>query len=320
MNWKIPALLAIIMLLGASAACAGALHEGLFRIAYPEGEERTAAVTLAAMQDFLDQWGDRLDPGTAPIIVHICATQRDFAARAGFSPPPKVGGVAHAEDGIIVLRTPGQLPNPRYYEGVARHELVHVLLARNTDTNRLPRWLNEGIAMHISGEYRWSSSFHVARMYMADSLFTYDDLMLNFSLIQREQPFGDLYAQSLSMTAYLYNYLGEDTFWEMVFALREKDFPTAFAQHAGMTPPEFWEVWRRSLWKVAVISSVVSGFGVFQFMALLAIVAYLRKRQRNRRTLAAWDKEDEEDEPFMTVRDLERDSEYPWEQDEGERL
>lgn len=316
MKWSLFISVAVCTALVAASAPAELLQEGLFRVEYPKGEERLAAATLKNIEDVITAWRERLDAGTKPIMVHICASPGEFASLAGFSPPSEVGGVAHSEDGIIVLRTPDQLANPKYYEGVARHELVHVLLARNTDLAHLPRWLNEGIAMHISGEYRWNSTFHVARMYLAERLLSYDELMSQFDLSQRERPFGGLYAQSLSMTAYLYDRLGEDAFWEMIYALREHDFPEALADAAEMTPGELWGAWRRSLWKVAVIMTVVSGFGVFHVMALLVIVAYMRKRRRNRALLQRWDREEAEDEGFMTVWDLERDSEYPWERDD----
>ena len=294
------------------------LQDGLFRIEYPPGERHTAAITLDNLQEITASWQHRLDPGDAPILVHICASQGDFAARAGFWPPAEVGGVAHAEDGVIVLRTPGQLSNPRLYEGVVRHELLHVLLARNTSLSHLPRWLNEGIAMHLSGEYRWNSSLLVARMYLSDRLYTYDDLIMNFSTVRGERPFGNLYAQSLSMTAYLYDRLGDEAFWQLIYALRDSDFQTALHECARMSPDDLWEAWRRSLWKVAVISAVMSGFGLFDFMALLVIVAYFRKRRHNRKVLDRWEQEEAGETPVMMAWELERDSEYPWEMDDEE--
>ncbi|HOD49686.1 MAG TPA: peptidase MA family metallohydrolase [Candidatus Hydrogenedentes bacterium] len=318
MKWAVLMLMAAIMAAPARPCYSAVLQEGPFRVEYPKGEERAAWATMENLEDVVAVWGGRLAPGEAPVVVRICASGDEFAALAGFSPPPEVGGVAHSEDGLIVLRSPAQLSDPGYYAGMVRHELIHVLLARNTELRHLPRWLNEGIAMHISGEFRWNSSLHVARMYMADRLYSYDDLMLGFGSLEGERPFGDLYAQSLSMTAYLYDKMGEDAFWKLVYALREKDFPAALAEVAGVTPDELWDEWCGSLWKVAVISAVVSGFSVFQFMALLVVVAYIRKRRRNRRVLRRWEDEEEAEEPFMTVWELERDSEYPWERDEGE--
>lgn len=320
MKWRVLTFMAVCMALVVGLSAAELLQEDLFRIEYPKGEERLAATTMKNLEDVIATWRRRLDAGKKPIMVYICASPAEFASRAGFSPPSEVGGVAHSEDGIIVLRTPDQLTNPKYYPGVVRHELVHVLLARNTDLTHLPRWLNEGIAMHISGEYRWNSSFHVARMYMTESLYSYEELLEHFDISQHERPFGDLYAQSLSMTAYLYDRVGEDAFWEMIYALRENDFPEALAETANMTPGELWDAWHRSLWKTAVISTVVSGFGVFHLMAVLVIVAYMRKRRRNRAVLKRWDREEAAEEPFMTVWDLERDSEYPWERDDEEQV
>ena len=320
MRWSVLATILTVLLLAAGGGWAEVLVDGQFRVEYPAGEERTAALTLQNLQKLTAAWRHRLDPGEAPIVVYICPTQGDFAAKSGFWPPEEVGGVAHSEDGVIVLRTPGQLSNPGHYEGVVRHELVHVLLARNTDLSHLPRWLNEGIAMHVAAEHRWNSSIHVARMYMSDRLYDYEEVMILFDAVKGERPFGDLYAQSLSMTSYLHERLGEDAFWELVYSLREKDFPDVLEEHAGMTPEEFWDAWHRSLWKVAVISAVMSGFGVFHLMALLLIVAYIRKRRRNRRVMDRWAEEEAEDETFVSAWRLEQDSEHPWERKDGAEL
>ncbi|MGI6460038.1 MAG: peptidase MA family metallohydrolase [Candidatus Hydrogenedentales bacterium] len=301
-------------------AAAQTLQDGLFYVDYPQGEYQTAVVTLENLQRIAAAWRHRLDPGDAPIVVRICATQGDFAANAGFWAPAEVGGVAHSEEGRIVLRTPAQLPNPGLYEGMVRHELIHVLLARNTNLEHLPRWLNEGTAMHISGEHRWNTSFLVARMYLSGRLYTYDDLMLDFSMVRGERPFGDLYAQSLSMTAFLYDRLGEEAFWGLLGSLRDKDFSVALQESAGMTPHEFWAAWYRSLWKVAVISAVMSGFGIFDFMALLVVVGYFRRRRHNRKVLDRWEREEAEEPPMMAAWELEGGSEYPWELDDEEEL
>ena len=85
-----------------------------------------------------------------------------------------------------------------------------------------------------------------------------------------------------------------------------------------MTPHELWKAWHRSLWKVAVISAVMSGFGLFDFMALLVIVAYCRKRRHNRKVLDRWEQEEAGETPVMMAWELERDSEYPWEMDDEE--
>jgi hypothetical protein len=51
-------------------------------------------------------------------------------------------------------------------ETTLHHELVHINLAR-VGIDRLPRWLEEGLAMRLAGQYRWSDAWQAS----ADRLF-----------------------------------------------------------------------------------------------------------------------------------------------------
>ncbi|MBN2307884.1 MAG: hypothetical protein JXR94_02870, partial [Candidatus Hydrogenedentes bacterium] len=229
-------------------------------------------------------------------------------------------GVADSEAGVIAVKAPELLPPGGDVTGTLRHELVHVLLARNVRIDRMPRWLNEGIAMTQAREYRWESGFRVAQMYFQNRLLTYDALELSFLEPGREMEFGDAYAQALSMTRFLKDELGEERFWRVVSGLNTATFPEALEQHGSMSLEELSEAWRGSLWQVALVFSIVSGFSIFQVMAVLTIMAYLRKRRQGRLRMRRWEEEDAEDDrfpPFMTVRELEdQDGPYPWEEDE----
>ena len=110
----------------------------------------------------------------------------------------------------------------------------------------------------ISGEYRWNTTFLVARMYLAGRLYSYDDLMLDFSAVKGERPFGNLYAQSLSMTAFLYDRLGEEAFWQLLYSLRDKDFPAALQETAGMTPHELKSLLRKAYLTFYLRPAVIS--------------------------------------------------------------
>ena len=64
-----------------------------------------------------------------------------------------------------------------------------------------------------------------------------------------------------------------------------------------------------------------SSDSVFQVAALLTVLAYLRKRQQGRRIVRQWHEEDNEENgrPVLHTWDqAERESQYPWEQDDDE--
>jgi hypothetical protein len=250
--------------------------------------------------------------------VTICRSQDAFRQVAGQYGKARVGGIAKSQAGVIVVKAPYLLPEGQDYRGMLRHELIHVLLARNTDPANVPRWFDEGVAMLVSKELRWESGLRIARMYVTRRLIPYPDLDFAFAPLGDEGLFDDAYAQALSLTQYLRARLGEDRFWGLVRALRTEDFADALRARAGLTPGALYDIWRRSLWKVALITWLVSGFSAFDLMAILVLVAYLRKRRRGRAILRQWEEEDGEPEVFSWDNVVE--GPYPWEEkDEDER-
>jgi hypothetical protein len=276
----------------ACAAQTNVIQQGIVSVEYPDGHGDLAARSLATLTDAVGSYSDRLPPGDKPIRVTICPTIREFRQFAGPFTFHGITGVSLPEKGIIAVKTPDLTPPEADYRGTLRHELVHVLLARNTAPGHMPRWLNEGIAMVMSGENRWGSNAHVARMFLDGRLLEYRDLEFSFLEPGQETEFGDAYAQALSMTRYLMKRLGEDEFWTMVRSLQDRSFGSALTETLGVTPYKFWEQWAASMrWPVFVFS-IITGLTLFQIMAFLVIWAWWRKHRRGRKVIAEWEEED----------------------------
>jgi len=175
---------------------------------------------------------------------------------------------------------------------------VHVLLARNVDLVNVPRWLNEGLAMHLSGEYRWSTSFAVARMYLQEQIIPLRNLNFAFAAPRSDWEFSNAYAEAHSLTKFLYDKLGDEDFWRLVAALKTEHFEDALPRYSKWTPDSLFDAWERSLWKVALVSSTVSGLTIFQLAALLTVLAYWRRSRRARATLRQWEDEEEFESPW----------------------
>lgn len=309
-------LLLLVATLWSGVSLAATLTDGPFQIEYPDGQEAIAQQSAEILTDAAAALADKLPAGAAPIRVVICSTRNEFLRYAGIYTQTGVTGVARPEEGFIAVKAPSMLPVGSDYEGTLRHELIHVLLARNVNPDYLPRWLNEGITMTLSREHRWASRARIAQMYVQGQIIRYPDLNFAMAAPGSEMEFSDAYAQSLSMTRFLMDRLGEAAFWDLVLSLRTQDFDAALQHYAHFTPYEFWTAWHNSLWNLALVSTLVSGFSVFQAMALLVVFAYWRKRRRGQRILRAWEEEEgrrvpgdsnhADDEPW-----------YPWD-DDGE--
>lgn len=276
--------------------------------------EDVLRILAAAIADL----APRLPLGEEPVRVVIPQTLAEFARFAPDYSHVSVEGVAHSHTGWMIVKSRALHRPDSSFPGTLRHELVHVLLARNTALGNLPRWLNEGIAMTLAGELHWSAPFRVTRMQATGDVIPYAHLDFAFQSGEA-RVVHNAYAQSLSMTDYLMDKLGEARFWEMVASLQHQSFGKAVQEYMGLTPLAFWEAWRRSLWGLALAVSLMSGFTAFQVMAALLVLGYLRKRRQARLKLAQWEAEEAEDGVF-TVWDLEnQDPAYPWEDDDDER-
>lgn len=314
-----PALIAACLALACAALSprAGAeflrISAGNVTVEYWPGDEQLANQSLEIFRQGLMDFAQTLPAGDQPITVTICHTLPQFKQRAGQYGRAWVGGVSKTPSGQIAVKAPYLLPQPADYEGLLRHELLHVLLARNVDDANLPRWLNEGIVMVLSKENRWGSMARVARMYVSRRLISYYNLDFAFLPLGDEVLSGDAYAQSLSMTRFLMKRIGEQAFWDFVYAMRREPFETALLSATGLRPGQLYSAWRGSLKTPAVIITAASAFSVFDLMLVIVVVAWFRKRRRNRVILEQWDDE-EDDGPWQNV----YVSPEPWDDEEEE--
>lgn len=269
------------------AAPAAEFERGILRVTFHEDDRAVAERSGAILGAALTEFEGRLPAGETPIHLIIAPTMDAFTAHAGRFSQVTVSGIAKPRQGLIVLKSPRLRALGADYAGTLRHELVHVLLFRNADADRVPKWLNEGTAMLLANEYRWASPFQVARMFVGRRIIEYRNLDLAFLAPGTEMAFGDAYAQALSMTRFLFNEVGEDAFWAVILGTKTLSFPDSLRENGGISPRVYWQRYRRSLWRVTAIGTMASG-SLFTPAAFLLILAYLRQRRRNRRKLARW--------------------------------
>lgn len=278
-------------------ACFGAegaqtLERTPFVIAYEPRDAEVAKRALDILERSAAEWEGLLEVGADPIRVIIAGDVPTFHRHAGSYALADVSGIAKPSAGLIVVKAPRLLRGSSDFTGVLRHELVHVLLERTVTPEHLPRWLNEGIAMVLSGENRWNSIFRVAEMRLYGDYIPYRQLDLYFAQPGAEGNFSDAYAQSVRMTHYLRETLGASEFEALIGDMKNKHFGAALHDRLGVYPHAFYERWVQSLWWPGVVFWIVSGGAVFQIMALLALWAYWRYRRKAARMKARWDHED----------------------------
>ncbi len=280
-----------LALLGGAAAHAAVLEQGLFEIEHHPDDAEIAARSAEILEAALAELEAYLPAGADPIRVIISYTMDEFMVYARQFGNVSVSGVARSREGLIILKGPRLRIPGEDYRGTLRHELVHVLLFRNTTEAFLPSWLNEGLSMSLANEHRWGAPARVARMVLSRRLIKYSELNRVFSAPGNDTEFGDAYAQALSMTRYLRDTLGDAAFWAVVLGTREYPFAESLARFGNMSPREFWEGYQRSLWLVAVMSLLASG-SLFGPASIILIIAYFRKQAQNKKIVEGWDEEE----------------------------
>lgn len=311
----------LLMICGTAAAQTQVLQQGIFHVHHEPDDEHIARNAAAILMDMQTEFAGRLPAGSEPVHVIIAPTMAAFRPYAGHYRAEMVAAVARPGEGLIAMKHPALLPQGQYYGSVLRHEFVHVLLARNTQEANIPRWFNEGICMLAAREYRFTSIFVLAWMQVRGEVLPYGVLDMMFAAPGDEREFDAAYAQALSMTTFLHKKLGDEAFWRLVRSLDRRTFRDALEEELGMTALEFWETWKRSLWKTSLIASLMSGFGAMQLMSLLAVVAYIVKRRQMKRALLQMEEEEAAgDVPLVfDAWDQELDGyTYDWEEDDDE--
>ena len=115
-------------------------------------------------------------PLDTTITVFLASSEEEFNRYAGFQPPDWGAGLALLDENRIVIKSPKYLPVNKSFRELIGHELAHVMLHRAAGGRWLPRWIHEGLAMYVSGEWRIGQDILVARVVWTGRLMNLTEL------------------------------------------------------------------------------------------------------------------------------------------------
>lgn len=241
-------------------------EEGLAELARSLARDERAWAPLPAI-------GDLRSAVPSPLEVWVVSDLGRIPGRGrGGEAEPWVAGFADPGRNLVALRAgedgPGDLAALRR---TFRHELAHLALSHATG-DRAPRWLHEGYAQLVAGDWDWQEAWR-----LRVSLFREDELLRSLSLDfpAREPDARAAYLLSYTAVHELLRTGGEGALASFFAALREgRDVDAALRKVYHLTEAQFEERWRKSVkgrYGWLYLLSRASLFWVFLTLALLAL-------------------------------------------------
>lgn len=275
---------------------------GWLRIAFPPSKRHRIQPLIREADAFRERLREVFGhPVLNRVSVHVGRTPGEMAALAPpESPFPKYAeGVAYPRLGLILLTIDPKYPNTQHDLGeVFRHELAHLALHDALGGRHVPRWLNEGFAIHLSGESSIERMQTLWTATLSETLIPLEQLDRHFPDDIVQTPIA--YAESADVVRYLLRTRYNQRFVAMLRRVRGGQ-PFASAMNDaygfdvyGVGENSLEDEWRRdvakrySFWPVLFSGSMVwvGALGLF-------VVGYYRRRKQQRVTLDRWAVEEE---------------------------
>jgi hypothetical protein len=279
----------------------------LFRFFYYKKDSKAAQLLIRNADPIAREISDSLGlKFPKKIEVFIVPTFEDFQKTQPKRSriPTWAVGVAFPSKNIIVLLKKKRVDLVKTFY----HELNHILLGQAFGgKHRVPRWLDEGLAMIQAGEWSMSRLSKITGAVLTDSLIPMDNIVDTFPLELRDAELA--YCQSFYFISFLKGKFGDNAFKAFLSEYsKHKAFRRAIRKtyHIGWDSME--ELWLDYLKLRFSWIPIITSTGFLWFTAsLIFIMGYIRKKRKSRLQLQQWtieenllygEDEEEEDEIY----------------------
>jgi hypothetical protein len=233
------------------------------------------------------------DTLTQMVGVYVVDSDEEFRSMVGGGFPDWGIGCAIPSRNIIVLKSPLHFNYHRPLSELIAHELAHIFLGNLAKGVALPRWLDEGFAMHQSREWRIGQDIAVARAVLTGSLLRLSEIESVNAF--REKKAQLAYTESFLAVSYLAGEYGEEVIRELVDHLASgTSIDLAFLKTIGSNYLTFqmeFETYIRS--KYSWISFFGDTFLLWVGLAFLIVFLYLIKKRHTKKILKEWELEEQ---------------------------
>jgi hypothetical protein len=273
---------------------------GFITFAYPpETRERIQPLIEQATtirRELSNRFGRQV---LSSVRVHVARTPGEMATLApvGAPYPSYASGVAYPQIGYVLLTIFPEQPSAEHdLLEVFKHELAHVALYDALGGQRVPRWLNEGFAVHLSGESSLQRVQVLWSAVLAGNVLPFAQLDSGFA--NGASQVNLAYAEAADVVRYLLRTRDANRFNLMLNRLREgTTFDNALQQSYGVDLVGLEYEWREdasrrySFWPV-----LLSGSMIWVGVLGLFVLAWRRHKKRTQATLERWAREEAQEE------------------------
>jgi hypothetical protein len=210
-------------------------------------------------------------------------------APKGAGYPKYASGVAYSELGLVLLTEEPRYPGEQLdLVEVFRHELAHIALHDAVLGRDVPRWFNEGFAVHASGEAIASRLSTLWTATLAGNLLPLRDLTNRFPSDATTASVA--YAEAADIVRYLLRSDESHRFRSLVERIRSgQSFDQALSDAYSTDLASFEQEWREEVARRYTFWPVfLSGTTIWVVSLALVVWGWRRRKKRNEKTLARW--------------------------------
>ncbi|HEX7400666.1 MAG TPA: peptidase MA family metallohydrolase [candidate division Zixibacteria bacterium] len=233
------------------------------------------------------------DSLTEVVNVYAVDSEDEFLSLVGGGFPDWGVGCAIPDQNLIILKSPYRFKYYRPFSQVVIHELAHIFLGKYANGKRIPRWLDEGFAMHQSQEWAIGQDIAIARAVLTGSTIPLSDIESVNTFSQNKAELA--YTESFLAVSYLYSEYGKGTEKELVTQLANgSSLDIAFLRTIGSNYLSFQLDFEKYLQtKYNWVSILGDTFPLWLGLAFLIVILYFLKRRYTKKTVKEWELEDQ---------------------------
>lgn len=298
------------------------IDDGWLTIEFPSSVRDRVAPLASDANAFRSRLAvDLGQPVLGHVLMRIARDPEQMSALAPVGSPPfgYASGMAYPSMDLALL----SLQAPHTWEAtdlveLSRHELMHLALNGAIGGHHVPRWFDEGLAIHESGE-QWTERLGTLwQASLAKTLLSFADLDRGFAADGSDV--GVAYAESADVVRFLMRDDDRARFGSLVQRLRAgTPFDRALGDAYDTDLRKLEYEWRSEVSRRFGMVPLLTGGGVlWGLIVVLAGAAYVKRRRRAKAKLAQWEREEAELDAVAaaTREQLEREKLIPGDEDD----